>query len=143
VYSLVQASRLRGFAQLHDVLLTHLRVGKVHLRVLLLELLQDIRLLLLVAGRLALLLLPLVKHHLLDHAACLSVEVAQLAVLGLYFGGVDLGRGGDDVRPPLHLVDFVEVDGDLLVGADGLECPGGLVDADGVRQRALGRVLDS
>jgi hypothetical protein len=110
--------------------------------VLLLELLQDIRLLLLVAGRLALLLLPLIKHHLLDHAACLAVQVAQLAVLGLYLGGVDLGRGGDDVRPPLHLVYFVEVDGDFFVGADGGEGPGGVVDADGVREVALAKVLD-
>jgi hypothetical protein len=109
---------------------------------LLLELLQDIRLLLLVARRLALLLLPLIKHHFLDHTACLAVQVAQLAVLGLYLGGVDLGRGSDDVRPPLHLVYFVEVDGDFFAGADGGEGPGGVVDADGVREVALGKVLD-
>ena len=100
---------------------------------LLLELLQDIRLLLLVTRGLSLFLLPLVKHHLLHHAPCLSVEVAQFAVLGLDLGGVDLGRCGNDVGPPLHLVHFVEVDGDLFLGSDGGQCPGGVVDAYGMR----------
>jgi hypothetical protein len=83
---------------------THLGVRKVHLRMLLLELLQEVQLLLLVAGGLAGLLLALVEHHLLDHAPCLSVEVAELAVLGLDLAGVDLGRRGDDMGPPLELV---------------------------------------
>lgn len=93
---------------------SHLDIGKVHLRVLRLELLQDVELLLLVARGLACLLLPLVEHHLLDHAACLAVEIAQLAVLRLDLAGVDLGGRGDDVRPPLHLVDLVEVDLNVL-----------------------------
>lgn len=90
---------------------------------LLLELLQQLELLLLVACRLASLLLPLVKHHLLDHAARLAVEVAQLAVLGLDLGGVDFGGVCDDVGPPFELVDFVEVDGDFFLGRGGCgEC---------------------
>lgn len=81
---------------------------------LLLELRQRIQLLLLVARRLPHLLLALVKHHLLDHAARLAVQVAQLAVFGLDLGHVDLGRRRHDVLPPLHLVDLVKVDVDLL-----------------------------
>jgi hypothetical protein len=108
---------------------------------LLLELLQDIRLLLLVACWLPLLLLPLIKHHLFDHAACLSVEVAEFAVLGLDLGRVDLGRGGDYVGPPLHLVYFVEVDGYLLLGSGRGQCPSGVVDADSMRELALWKVL--
>lgn len=104
---------------------------------LLLELLQDIGLFLLVAGGFALLLLPLVKHHLLHHTPSLAVEVAQLAVLGLYLGSVDLGRSGDDVGPPFQLVHLVEMDGYLLFGAGRGQRPGGVVNADRVRQFAL------
>jgi hypothetical protein len=117
---------------------THLGVGKVHLGVLLLELGQDVELLLLVARGLAGLLLALVEHHLLDHAARLSVEVTQLAVLGLDLAGVDLGRRGDDVRPPLHLVGLFEVHLDVFAGGRGREGPGRLVDGDGVGELALG-----
>lgn len=104
---------------------------------LVLELLQDVQLLLLVARRLAHLLLALVEHHLLDHAAGLAVQIAEVAVLGLDLGGVDLGCGGHDVGPPLELVDLVQVDADLLAGGDRLEGPGGVIDADGVREVAL------
>lgn len=104
---------------------------------LVLELLQDVQLLLLVARRLAHLLLALVEHHLLDHAAGLAVQIAEVAVLGLDLGGVDLGRGGHDVGPPLELVDLVQVDADLLAGGDRLEGPGGVIDADRVREVAL------
>jgi hypothetical protein len=41
------------------------------------------------------------------------------------------------VRPPLELVHLVEMDGDFLFGAVGGECPGGLVDANGVGEFAL------
>lgn len=85
----------------------HLHIREVHLRVLLLELLEYIQLLLLVARGLAGLLLALVEHHLLHHSSCFAVEVAELAVLGGDLAGVDLGRRGDDVRPPLHLVRLV------------------------------------
>jgi hypothetical protein len=105
---------------------------------LLLELGQEVELLLLVARGLASLLLALVEHHLLDHAARLAVEVAQLAVLGLDLAGVDLGGRGDDVRPPLHLVGFVEVHLDVLASGRGREGPRGLVEADGVGELALG-----
>lgn len=120
------------------VFLPQLRVRKVHLGVLLLELLENVQLLLLVACWLALLLLLLVIHHLLDHTACLAVEIAQLAVLGRDLGGIDLGRRGNDVSPPFHLVHLVEMDGDFLFrSGGGGERPGGLIDTDGVGQFAL------
>ena len=104
---------------------------------LLLKLLQQVQLLLLIAGRLAHLLLPLVKQHLLDHAPRLAVQVPKLAVLGLDLARVDLGRAGDDVRPPLQLVGFVEVDLNVLARGGGGERPRGVVDADGVGELAL------
>lgn len=118
----------------------HLDIGKVHLRVLRLELLKNVQLLLLIAGRLAHFLLPLVKHHLLDHAAGLAVEVTKFAVLGLDLAGVDLGRRGDDMRPPLHLVDLVEVDLDIFACSGGAQGPCRVVDADGVGELALTHV---
>lgn len=115
-----------------------LGVAEVHLGVLGLELLEDVGLALVVGGGQAELLLALVVHHLLDHAAGLAVEVGQLAVLGLDLGDVDLGGGGDDVRPPLHLVRLVEVDLDRL-GAVGRrrQRPGGLFGVDRVGEVAL------
>jgi hypothetical protein len=115
----------------------HLRIRKVHLWVRFLELLQEVQLLLLVAGGLAGLLLPLVEHHLLDHAPRLSVEVAELAVLRLDLAGVDLGRRSDDMGPPLQLVLLVEVHLNVLAGGRGREGPCGVVDADGVGELAL------
>lgn len=61
--------------KLYEKHLLNLGVAKVHLRVLILELLEDIYLLLLVRRGEALLLLPLVEHHLLDHAPRVTVEV--------------------------------------------------------------------
>ena len=52
---------------------THLRIRKVHLRMTLLEFLQYVQLALLIARRLPHLLLPLIVHHLLDHAPRLAV----------------------------------------------------------------------
>lgn len=104
----------------------------------LLELLQDIELALLVARRLPHLLLPLVVHHLLDHAPRLAVQVTQLAVLGLDLGCVEEVRGiGRDGGPPLLLVGFVEVDGDVFARGGGLERPGGFGRADLVGERTL------
>ena len=105
--------------------LVHFSLAKVHFRVLVLELLEDIHLLLLVGAGQTLLLLSLVKHHFLDHAAGLAVQVRQLGVIGLNLGDVNLGGICDNVRPPLHLVDLVEVDFDRLgtVGVAG-EGPG-------------------
>lgn len=97
----------------------NLGLAKVHLGMLVLELLEDVEPLLLVRGGQAALLLLLVKHHLLDHAARLAVEVRQLGRVGLDLGHVDLGSVGHDVSPPLHLVHLVEVDLDRL-GAVGV-----------------------
>ena len=82
------------------------------------KLVQHLLLLLLVTRRQALLLLALIIHHLLDHAPRLAVQVAELAVLRLDLGHVDLGRRRHDVLPPLHLVDLVEVELEEL-GAGG------------------------
>jgi hypothetical protein len=43
--------------------------------------------------------------------------------------------------PPLHLVYFVEVDGYLLLRSGRGQCPGRVVDADGMRQLALWKAL--
>lgn len=118
--------------------LIHLGVAKVHLGMLLLEFLENIGLLLFIAGWQAGLLLALVKHHLLDHAACLAVQIRQFRRLWCDFGYINLGCIGDNVCPPLHLVDFVKVDLEGLgaVGC-GLECPGAVVDEYGVGKVAL------
>lgn len=57
---------------------------------LLLELLQHIHLLAIITGRQTHLLLPLIEHHLLHHPARLPVQIAQLAVLGLDLGRVEV-----------------------------------------------------
>jgi len=105
---------------------------------LLLELLEDVHLLLLVGGRAAQLLLLLVVHHLLHHAAGLAVQVGQLGRLGCDFCHVDLGGILDDVRPPFHLVDLVQVDLDGL-GAVCIadESPGGVVWVDCMGQFSI------
>ena len=70
----------------------------------LLELLQNIQLPLLITRRLSHLLLPLIIHHFLHHAPRLTVQIPQLAVLRLDFGGVEEVRGvGRDGGPPLLL----------------------------------------
>ena len=118
--------------------LAHLNIRKVHLRMLRLELPHNLRLLLLIAAWLARLLLPLIIHHLLDHAPSLSIEVAELAVLGRDFADVDARRRSDDVLPPLHLVGLGELDAQFF-GARGraFESPGGVVEEDGVGECAL------
>lgn len=104
---------------------------------LLLELLENIELLLLIACGLACLLLSLVKHHLLHHAACLAIEITQLAVLGLDLGGIYLGRRCDNVGPPLELVHLIEMNGDFFARGGRAERPCGLIDMDRVRKFAL------
>jgi hypothetical protein len=103
-----------------------------------LKFLEQIHLPLLVTRGLSALLLPLIVHHLLNHGARLAVQVAERRVLWRDLGHVDLGRGRYDVRPPFHLVDLVEVDGDFFTGAGGFKRPGGFVEADGVWEFTLG-----
>jgi len=91
---------------------------------------QHFHLLLFLARRLPHLLLPLIIHHLLHHTPRLPIQIAQLAVLRRDLRRVDLGSGGYDVRPPFHLVDLVEVEGDLFAGRGGFERPCALVDVD-------------
>jgi hypothetical protein len=87
------------------------------------SLFQHFHLLLLLAIRPAHFLHSLIIHHLLDHTPRLPVQIAQLAILGGYLARVNLGRRCHDVRPPFHLVGFVEVDADLFARGDGFERP--------------------
>jgi len=118
---------------------THLRIRKVHLRMLPLKLLQHLQLPLLLARRLPHLLLPLIIHHFLHHAPRLAVQIAQLRVLGLDFGGVEeVGGVGGDGGPPLHFVGFVEVEGYFFCGGGrGFEGPGAFGGVDFVGEGAL------
>lgn len=121
-----------------SITLVDLRLTEIHLGMLRLELLQHIHFLLLITSRLTHLLLPLVKHHLLNHTPRLPIQISQLAVLRLNLGDVDLGGGGNDVLPPLHLVHFVHVQfEDLGSGGRGCESPGGFVDVDFVGKVTL------
>ena len=104
---------------------------------LLLELLQHLHLLLLIARGLAHLLLPLIIHHLLYHGPRLAVQIAELAVLGRDLGGVDLRRRSHNMRPPFHLVGLVEVDVEFFAVGRSFERPGGFVDVYGVWEGAL------
>lgn len=109
---------------------------------LLLKLLQHIHLLLLITRRLPHLLLPLIIHHLLNHAPRLAIQIPQFAVLGLDLRDVDRRRRCNDMCPPLHLVYFVQVQfEDLGAGGRGRERPGGFVDVDFVGKVALGGCL--
>lgn len=74
----------------HLLLLLLIRAGKTHLPLL------------------------LVVHHLFDHGSGIAVQVTEFAVLGSNLGGVDLGSVLDDMGPPFHLVDFVEMDSEFL-----------------------------
>jgi len=102
-----------------------------------LELLEQVHLLLIIAGGQAHLFLPLVEHHLLDHGARLAVQVAQLAVLRLDLARVDLGVVRQHVRPPFHLVDLVQVDRHFFGRGvcRSLKRPAAFVDVDRVWQR--------
>lgn len=121
----------------------HLRITKIHLRVLSLKLLQHIHLLRLLARRLPHLLLPLIIHHLLHHSPRFPVQIPQFRILGRDFGGVEeVGRVGGDGGPPLLLVGFVEVDGDFFGGGGrGFERPGGFGGVDFVGEGALRSVV--
>ena len=110
---------------------SHLRIREIHFRMTLLKLLQHIQLPLLVTRRLSHLLLPLIKHHFLHHAPRLAIQIPQLAIFRLYLGGVEeVGGVGGDGSPPLLLVCFVEVDGNVFAGGGGLERPGGFRGVD-------------
>jgi hypothetical protein len=106
---------------------------------LLLELPHNILLLLLITVRLPRLLLPLIIHHLLDHPACLAIQIAKLAVFRRYLADVDARGAGHDVLPPLHLVGLRELDAEFLgAGGESFEGPGRVVEEDGVGEGTLG-----
>lgn len=117
---------------------THLRVREIHLRMTLLKLLQHVQLPLLLTRRLPHLLLPLIIHHFLHHTPRLPIQIPQLAILRLDLRGVEeVGGVGGDGGPPLLLVGFVEVDGDVFAGGGGLERPGGFGGVDLVGEGTL------
>lgn len=105
---------------------------------LLLKLPQHLHLLFLVTSRLTHLLLPLIIHHFLYHGPRLTIQVAEFAVFGANLRGVNFGSRGDDVRPPFHLIDFVEVDSDFFTSTGGFECPGGFIGVYGFGEVTLG-----
>ena len=125
------------FSRVFPPPLTHFCVREIHFRMLLLKLLQHIHLALLLARRLAHLFLPLVEHHLLDHPPRLPIQITQLAILRRDLRRVDGWRGGHDVRPPFHLVGFVEMYRDFFAGGCGFESPGGLGGMDGMGKGSL------
>ena len=106
---------------------------------LLLKPLQNLPLLRLLTTNPTSLLLLLLNHHLLNHRPRLSIQITQVRRLGRDLGHVDSRRRGHHVRPPVHLVDFVEVQGDFFTG--GVRCcfegPGGFGCVDGVGEGAL------
>ena len=106
---------------------------------LVLELLQQIRLALLITSHATRFLLSLVEHHLLHHGAGLAIQITQAGVLGGELGDVDLRCTLHHMRPPLLLVDLVKVDVDFFArrGWGRLEGPGGFVDDDGMREVTL------
>lgn len=104
---------------------------------LVLKLLKQIHLPLLITGRLPHLLLSLIKHHLLHHRPRLTIQVTQRRILGCDLCDVDFGCAGHDVRPPFHLIDFVEVDSHLFARGDGFEHPCRVVCVNRVREVAL------
>ena len=79
----------------------HLGIAEVHFRMLTHKLLQYVLLLLLFAIWLPLPLHLLIIHHLFDHTARLSIQIAQFAVLRLDLCSVDFGGISDNVCPPI------------------------------------------
>lgn len=102
-----------------------------------LKLLQQIHLFLFIATRFPHFLLPLVIHHLFNHGSRGAVQVAERRVFGRDLGDVDLGRGGDNVWPPLHAVYFVEMDCHFFARWRRLERPCGIVGVDRVWEISL------
>src|SRR5258708_9395808 len=49
-------------------------------------------------------------HHLFHHSSGLTIQVAQFTILWLYLGGVDLRMVLQDVLPPGHSVDLLQMD---------------------------------
>lgn len=86
--------------------LIDLCLGEIHFWMLIHESLQQTLLLHFVAGRQSHLLLSLIKHHLLNRGASVSVQIAQFAVLWLHFLRVDLGMVLDRILPPFLIVQF-------------------------------------
>ena len=108
-----------------------------------LEYLPLLRLLTIHPSSSASLLLPLLNHHLLNHRPRRPIQITQLRRLGRDLGHVDSRRRSHHVRPPVHLVDFVEVERDFFTGGMGgcFEGPGGFAGVDGVGEGALQFVL--
>lgn len=117
---------------------THLGLTKVHLGMFSHKLFQNILLILFVTGRFALPLHLLIVHHLFHHPPRLAIEFRQLRVFRHDLGGVDLGRGRYNVRPPVRPARLGQVDGDLLAAVRlGRQNPRRVIDLDRVREVAL------
>lgn len=46
---------------------------------------------------------------------CLPIQITEFAVLRLNFGGVELGMVGQNILPPLLLIELFQVDQDALL----------------------------
>lgn len=103
---------------------------------------QHLKLLLLLTRRFPQLLLPLIIHHLLHHPPRLAVQVAQLRVLRLDLGRINLRRRRGHMRPPFHLIRLVQMDRDFfrLRARLGGESPGRFVGENAKREIALLKV---
>lgn len=115
--------------------LTELGTREVELGVILLELVEHFGFFLFIAGGQPLSFLALIVHHFFDHGSSFAIEVGEFACVGFDAGDVDFGLTFEGGRPPVLLVDLIEVDGDLAIG--GVDDPGGFVHTYGVRQVAL------
>jgi hypothetical protein len=74
-----------------------------------LKLLQHVQFFLLITSRLPHLFLSLIKHHFFNHTPRLTIQVSQLAILRLDFRDIYLRRRGDNMFPPLHLVNLIQM----------------------------------
>mmetsp|Transcript_7613 Transcript_7613/g.16707 ORF Transcript_7613/g.16707 Transcript_7613/m.16707 type:complete len:239 (-) Transcript_7613:576-1292(-) len=103
--------------------LRNLGIGKVHLRMLLLELLQHINLPLLVGSRQSHCLLSLIEHHLLHSLPRFPIQIVELGVFRLDAGNVDCSIPVAYAIPPFHLIQLLQIDDEtrsVLHGPEGI-----------------------
>ena len=108
----------------------------------LLKLLQNIPLLLLITRQPTHLLLSLIIHHLLNHRPRLTIQITQRRRLRRNLTNVDFRRPHNNMRPPLHLIHFIQMNDDFLArwGRSRFQCPGTFVRDDRVGEIALSNI---
>jgi len=95
------------------------------------ETVKLVALLHLIGGWQTLLLLSLVEHHLLDDAAGIVVQIAELAIFWFHLLGVDLLLALDDRVPPVLslLLGQVQLQDARTLGVS-FNAPGGVLNLD-------------